>query len=187
MADYPTSLDNFTNPLSTDPLDAPSHSGQHSDVNDAVEELEDKLGVGASLPAEGKTLLGIAGGATSWVDAKHLLGAHFWKPTIASERVVVPVPYDCEAKGWQVITGDDGDSELDVWLVDAVDLDTASSADSVVGSNPPSTTASRLGSGDVTGWSDVTFTAGQLLIFSVVSVSAVGRWVTVLVNVVREG
>ena len=45
---YPTSLDSLTNPLSTDLLTSPAHSTQHSNVNDAVEALEAKVGADAS-------------------------------------------------------------------------------------------------------------------------------------------
>lgn len=45
---FPTSLDTLTNPSSSDTLDSPSHSGQHSDINDAVEALETKVGVNNS-------------------------------------------------------------------------------------------------------------------------------------------
>lgn len=45
---YPTSLDSLTNPVGTDPLNAPSHSQQHRDANDAVEALEAKVGVNSS-------------------------------------------------------------------------------------------------------------------------------------------
>lgn len=45
---YPTSLDTLTNPASSDPQSAPSHSGQHSDANDAVEALEAKVGATGS-------------------------------------------------------------------------------------------------------------------------------------------
>lgn len=45
---YPTTIDSLTNPLSTDTLDSPSHSGQHSDINDAIEALETKIGVDSS-------------------------------------------------------------------------------------------------------------------------------------------
>lgn len=48
---FPTSLDTLTNPTSTDPLNSPSHSGQHSDENDAVEALEAKVGVNSSAVA----------------------------------------------------------------------------------------------------------------------------------------
>jgi len=45
---FPTSLDNLTNPASTNELDAPSHSQQHADANDAIEALETKVGINNS-------------------------------------------------------------------------------------------------------------------------------------------
>jgi hypothetical protein len=47
---FPTSLDSFTNPASTDLLSAAgvSHADQHADVNDAVEALEARVGITAS-------------------------------------------------------------------------------------------------------------------------------------------
>jgi hypothetical protein len=66
---YPTSLDNFTNPLSTDSQDSPSHSLQHADANDAIEALETKVGVG-SAPAgsavNGYALTVTTGGTSTW-------------------------------------------------------------------------------------------------------------------------
>lgn len=46
---YPTSLDVFTNPLAANPLTAPSHAQQHSDINDAVEALETKVAIGNTV------------------------------------------------------------------------------------------------------------------------------------------
>jgi hypothetical protein len=66
---FPTSLDNFTNPSSGNTLDSPSHSLQHSDINDAVEALEAKVGIGAS-PAgsatSGQVLTAQGGGTALW-------------------------------------------------------------------------------------------------------------------------
>jgi hypothetical protein len=66
---YPASLDNFTNPLSTDSQDSPSHSLQHSNANDAIEAIETKVGFG-SAPAgsatSGAVLVASTGGTTSW-------------------------------------------------------------------------------------------------------------------------
>jgi nitrate reductase NapAB chaperone NapD len=47
---YPTSLDNFTNPTASDAMNSVSvpHATQHSDLNDAVEALEAKVGVNSS-------------------------------------------------------------------------------------------------------------------------------------------
>ena len=55
---YPTSLDSFTNPTTNDFLNSPNHVSQHSEINDAVEALEAKLGITASTPASGKLLRG---------------------------------------------------------------------------------------------------------------------------------
>lgn len=68
-SNFPTSLDNFTNPSSGNTLDSPSHSLQHSDINDAVEALEAKLGIGVS-PAgsatSGQVLTAQGGGTALW-------------------------------------------------------------------------------------------------------------------------
>ena len=66
---YPTSLDNFTNPSATSSLDSPSHSLQHSDANDALEALEEKVGIGASPAGSataGQVLTAQGGGTALW-------------------------------------------------------------------------------------------------------------------------
>ena len=45
---FPTNLDDFTNPATSDTLDSPSHAGQHTDANDAIEALEAKVGKNSS-------------------------------------------------------------------------------------------------------------------------------------------
>lgn len=45
---FPTSLDSLTNPQGTDSLSSPSHAGQHTDANDAIEALQTKVGVNGS-------------------------------------------------------------------------------------------------------------------------------------------
>jgi hypothetical protein len=47
---FPSSLDSFTNPSSTDAMDSVSvpHATQHADLNDAVEALEAKVGADSS-------------------------------------------------------------------------------------------------------------------------------------------
>lgn len=63
---FPTSLDNFTNPLGTQTLDSPDHAGQHSDANDALEALEAKIGLGAGTPTANKLLVGSGNGTATW-------------------------------------------------------------------------------------------------------------------------
>jgi len=68
-SNYPTSLDTFTNPTTSDSLNSPSHSLQHANANDAIEALETKVGVGsasASSATTGAVLVASTGGTTSW-------------------------------------------------------------------------------------------------------------------------
>lgn len=43
---YPTSIDTFVNPTSNDSLNSPSHSQQHTNLNDAMVAVQTKLGAG---------------------------------------------------------------------------------------------------------------------------------------------
>lgn len=63
---YPTALDAFINPTTNDFLNSPNHVDQHSSANDAIEAIEVKLGIGASVAATGKLLRGTGAGASAW-------------------------------------------------------------------------------------------------------------------------
>ena len=68
-SNFPTSLDNFTNPVSGNTLDSPSHSLQHSDINDAVEAMQRKVGVGTAVAGSasaGQVLTISAAGTSTW-------------------------------------------------------------------------------------------------------------------------
>ena len=45
---YPGAVDSFTNPSPSEPMNAPSHAGQHANANDAVEAIETELGTNPS-------------------------------------------------------------------------------------------------------------------------------------------
>jgi hypothetical protein len=47
---FPASIDSFTNPLTTSPLNSPSHAGQHQDLNDAVNKIETYMGLVKVIP-----------------------------------------------------------------------------------------------------------------------------------------
>jgi hypothetical protein len=47
---FPGSIDNFTDPTSTSALNSPSHSGQHADLNDAIEKIETYMGLVKVIP-----------------------------------------------------------------------------------------------------------------------------------------
>ena len=63
---FPTSLDALTNPSATDSVATVSHSGQHSNANDALEALEAKLGMGASTPVVNTVFVGTGTGSSSY-------------------------------------------------------------------------------------------------------------------------
>lgn len=63
---YPGTLDTLTNPTSSQYFDSPSHSGQHSDINDAVEAIETKIGVGSGTPTVNKIMVGSGNGTSTW-------------------------------------------------------------------------------------------------------------------------
>lgn len=52
MADYPEAITNLTNPLSTDKMNSPSHSEQHSNANDEIKAIETELGINPSGSGE---------------------------------------------------------------------------------------------------------------------------------------
>lgn len=47
---FPGSIDSFTNPLTTSALNSPSHAGQHQDLNDAVNKIENYMGLVKVIP-----------------------------------------------------------------------------------------------------------------------------------------
>jgi hypothetical protein len=91
---YPTSLDAFTNPLAADLLTSPSHSQQHSDINDAVEALEAKVAIGNTVlgtyTAYTPSLFGITIGngtiATAYCRVNNMVH-YFGKVTFGSTTV----------------------------------------------------------------------------------------------------
>lgn len=73
---FPGAIDSFTDPLASSPLNSPSHAGQHQDLNDAVEKIETKLGVGASpasAAANGMSLVANGSGSTTWAHSGGLV------------------------------------------------------------------------------------------------------------------
>ncbi len=57
---FPTSVDSLVNPLSTDPQNAPSHSAQHANANDAIEAIQTYLLDPFAVLANGTTAMALA-------------------------------------------------------------------------------------------------------------------------------
>jgi len=81
---FPTALDAFTNPTATSLLTSPNHAEQHSDLNDAVEALEAKVAIGATVlgtytgytPTLTNLTLGNGTMTTSYCQVNNFV--HFW-------------------------------------------------------------------------------------------------------------
>lgn len=88
---FPGSLDNFTNPTSSSPINSPSHADQHANANDAIEALEAKVGVdGSSVVtshdykiAQLQSLVtsAVAGAKSIYQDVRNQSGSAFTKAT----------------------------------------------------------------------------------------------------------
>ena len=72
---YPTSLDSFTNPTSTDTLASPAHATQHADINDAMEAVQTKLAIG-------NTVIG------AWIDYTPTWTASTTNPVLGNGTIV---------------------------------------------------------------------------------------------------
>lgn len=106
---YPTALDNFTNPSSTDTLGSSTvpHAAQHANINDAVEALETKVGTDAStdptsLEYRVNTLE--AGAVNGWRD---LIGDITPKTTGPGAPTLDVITGNI--RGFRYSVGDDGD------------------------------------------------------------------------------
>jgi hypothetical protein len=88
---FPTSLDSLTNPATTDQLNSPSHAAQHANANDAIEQLQAKVGVNSSAVTtshdykiaqlEAAVTAGSAGTKLIYQDVRNQSGASLTKGT----------------------------------------------------------------------------------------------------------
>jgi hypothetical protein len=92
---FPSNLDNFTNPTSSDTLDSPDHAGQHTDVNDAVEALQEKVGVDGSAVTSsldykiGNVMHVVNHNNNANVTRPSPVGAVYWVGTVAPNNAIV--------------------------------------------------------------------------------------------------
>lgn len=88
---FPTSLDTLTNPSATDSTATVSHSGQHSDANDAIEALQAKVGADSSAvnTTHDFKLSGVADGdyACSLTGTEILTNKTLTSPTLTSPTI----------------------------------------------------------------------------------------------------
>jgi hypothetical protein len=96
MANYPASLDNgvtLPNPTGASTQNNPDHAGLHTQENNAIIALENKVGVGASTPAANRLLFGTAAGVSSWSQLTSVqLAASISDPTGSGAAVFANTP-----------------------------------------------------------------------------------------------
>jgi len=88
---FPNSLDSLTNPAITDQLSSPSHAAQHANANDAIEQLQAKVGVNSSTVTtshdykiaqlEAAITAGVSGTKLIYQDVRNQSGASLTKGT----------------------------------------------------------------------------------------------------------
>jgi hypothetical protein len=88
---FPTSLDSLTNPATTDQLNSPSHAAQHANANDAIEQLQAKVGVNSSAVTtshdykiaqlEAAITAGVSGTKLIYQDVRNQSGSSLTKGT----------------------------------------------------------------------------------------------------------
>jgi len=107
MSNFPASLDTFTNPAGTTLLADPTalHNVQHTNANDAILALEQKLGVGVGTPVLNKILVGSGNGTAVWGTSVSNLTLN--SPTINSP---IGIKQICKTIG---TTGTDADYTCD--------------------------------------------------------------------------
>jgi hypothetical protein len=93
-SNFPNTLDSFANPLSTNNLDNPSHSGQHTNANDSIIAIETKLGIGnspAGSATSGQILTAQGGGTAVWATLTSLSNATFFQPLLTSPEESISI------------------------------------------------------------------------------------------------
>lgn len=171
---FPASLDTLTNPTSGDNLDTAGvvHADQHSDLNDAVEALQSKVGIDSSAEATSHDYrISALRNRTPWATLSY-----------PGQVVYFRVPHKFTVTGWEIVaTGDAPVSTtavVDVWLDTGANYP-PTNADSIAGTEKPTlTAATRATDTSLSTWTDTSFEAGDYLGFECESISG-GESVTV--------
>lgn len=83
-SNYPGALDTLTNPATSDPMVTPSHAGQHTNANDAIEAIQAELGTdpaGASATVAARLTAMTLG---AWTDYPPTWGSTGTAPTLGN-------------------------------------------------------------------------------------------------------
>lgn len=98
---------------------------------------------------------------------------------VAGTSVSTVIPYNANILGWTLLGNASGSAVVDV-QVDTLANYPPTGGDSIVGANPPTLTAATNSTGDTTGWTATSFVAGDIVRFSLSSVSTLTQLTLVL-------
>lgn len=89
---FPGAIDSFTDPLSGSPLNSPSHSAQHADLNDAVEKVETYMGLVKMVPTVAGTGVTVSStGTITFSAATSISAINCFNSTYSTYRVALSI------------------------------------------------------------------------------------------------
>jgi hypothetical protein len=126
---FPTSLDDFTNPSGSDPTDNPSASATASNLNDAIEAVQAKVGIDSSAvtTSHDYKLGGVTGTdkAASLTGTETLTNKTLTSPTLTTAVVATSLDMD----GKKLILDGDQDTSITADTDDQIDIEISGADD----------------------------------------------------------
>jgi len=163
---FPTDLDNLTNPQAVDYQNSPSHYTQHSNINDAVEAIEAKIGKdnSADTGSIDYKINHVAGAFGIFIDGQESI----IQAGIQGDFVV---PFNCIITGHKILADVAGDIVIDVWKSDYANFPPVLGGTIWGGSKP---TLSGADKEETTGLT-IALSAGDILRYNVDSADVLTR------------
>ena len=120
---YPGALDRDPNELpdniaDSDTLDSPNHATAHNNVNGAVLQIEEKLGIGDTVASAGAVLHGTAAGESEWTSDPSIVGSLSVAKDSADAVINLTAHHDTEATAAELTLRKSDGSKASPALVD---------------------------------------------------------------------
>jgi len=120
---YPGALDRDPNELpdniaDSDTLDSPNHATVHNNVNGAVLQIEEKLGIGDTTASAGAVLHGTAAGESAWTSDPSIVGSLSVAKDSADAVINLTAHHDTEATAAELTLRKSDGSKASPALVD---------------------------------------------------------------------
>tara|TARA_R100000664_G_scaffold5201_3_gene10002 strand:- start:347 stop:1603 length:1257 start_codon:yes stop_codon:yes gene_type:complete len=120
---YPGALDRDPNEIpdniaDSDTLDSPNHATIHNNVNGAVLQIEEKLGIGDTVASAGAVLHGTAAGESAWTSDPSIVGSLSVAKDSADAVINLTAHHDTEATAAELTLRKSDGSKASPALVD---------------------------------------------------------------------